>query len=362
MKSATSISLISVIGISLIAGCTGNEDDVCHKTRLEAFGDRYRPHTKDSISLRGSVTPDTAVFICGVEFPPDYDWRRDTSFGNIQARIILMRDGCRVMEIPAGGGSHASTDPDLHHLVDGHVYTEFTYGKGTVIGRDGADLFTYQEKEILRGLMVEGDEVWTLGQYKDKDGFALRRNGVIVMEKENGQVAGRITDRMDYPGGALYRDSGHLYFAYWRPAAAGSMDRAWYIVEDGQETQVQVESSGIYDIRVKDGTVIKTPVTPSHSLYNKYTDGETTVTVVAYSDGSILISYPGMKCDDPEKGGYYFFSYRNACLSGKTLYLALTPFEKGKAPFLWRNGTVSEIEMNGFVTAVDVSVLPREGS
>lgn len=360
------IDLLIVVSFTLAAaGCDRYDDnpEIAHHTKMEAFSDRYGPkHRTDTTNLRGGLSPDTVLFVSGVAFPEDYDWRRDTSYGDVSASIVLFRDKKKILEIPAGKGAHVSPAPDLHHLFDGHIYTEFTDRNNTMIGRDGETLFTYSGRETLHGLLVDGDDIWTLGQNKDKEGFALRRNGKVVLEKENGHISGRMTERPDYPGGALYSDSGHMYFSYWRYVTENSTGKAWFIVEDGRETQVMVGREENYDIRVIGGELVVESITPSQSCFNEYYDGGRKATVVSYYDGTILVSYPGTHFENQCRVSYYFFSCRNACLAGKNLYLAITPCQEGKSPFLWKNGEIFEFEMNGFLTAVSASIIPRDKS
>lgn len=337
-----------------------DNDELPHKKKMEAFSDRYCPgRHSDSLLCENNIM-DTTVFIAGVEFPEDYDWRRDTSYGNITGRIVLLKDGVRISEIKAGGGAHASTDPDMHHLVDGHIFTEFTDGSMTYIGRDGTELFSYKGCETLRGLVVDSDEVFTLGQRKDGSGFCLRRNGVEIFSREGAVVAGQMTDDRDYPTGALYRDGGHLYFSYWRPLTTSGGGRAWFIVEDGHETQITTAGDGMFDIRIRDGSVIVKPITSFHAVYVSLSDDEYKALVISYPDRTLLISNDSLGFYTFTEEKYYFFSFWNCDLAGDVLYLAITPLEKGKAPVLWKNGALSEININGFVTAVDVSVIPRQ--
>lgn len=362
MKPASFISAVTAIVTAIsFNGCIpdGYDTEKAHKTRLEAFSDKFRPFTRyDTSSVHRPHGSDTSIFISAVEFPEEYDWRRDTSYGDVEARIVLFKDERKVMEIAAGKGTCVSAAPDRHHLVGGHIYTEHTGSQGTVIGRDGEVLFSWPEKEVLRGLLVEDDGIYTLGQELDGSGFALRRNGAPVFSREQGCVAGMMTDRADFPDGALYRDSGHLYFCYWRPETAGSGRKAWYVVEDGQETQIQTGSDGLFDIRIKEGKTSITPVTPKHTDVFTFPGINGQAMVLVYNDGTIQYYNPDANVMGTMKEKCFAFSFRNFCFLNGVLYMALTPVEEGKSSFLWRNGAVSDIGIHGFITSVDVSVLP----
>lgn len=352
-------TLLGTICISscLAAGCTGKDEEKPHKTRLEAFSDRMATGSRRADTLhRSSHSSDTLIFVSGVEFPEGYDWRQDSLYGTTPGHILLFRNGERVLSIEAGGGAHASTDPDMHHLSGGHIFTEFTDSRKTYIGKDGKDLFSYEGKEYLCGLLTDGENVYTLGQNKDGKGFSLRCNGKVLFMHQEGSICGRMTDNPDYPSGALYTDSGHMYFCYRRPLTSGGHSYAWFIVEDGNETQVYTETDGLYDIRVKNGEIAKTRISSIYARSFEYHDGADYARITWYDNGSMLIwhgsaSVPYVK-DDP----HYFFSAMNGCLYGDDLYIAATPVKEGSRPFIWKNGEEKELDINGFVTAV--SVLP----
>ena len=59
-------------------------------------------------------------------------------------------------------------------IREGHLYTDNLDGTETVIRRDGEELFRYPGRESLRGFLLVGGKVHTLGQNLDGDGFAYR--------------------------------------------------------------------------------------------------------------------------------------------------------------------------------------------
>ncbi|MBO6045611.1 MAG: hypothetical protein J6P69_07170 [Bacteroidales bacterium] len=350
--------LTITVSVILCAGCTVKEESngISH---LAAFRDRYQDSRREGGGGVLAVTPmDTSVFVVAVEFPEGYDWRRDSSYGAVSGSLALYRDGERTLSIPAGPGLKASLDPDLHHLVDGHLYTESCTVGETVISKDGEELFSYPGREFLCGLLVEGGDIYTLGQSRSGSGFSLRRNGGEIITRSDGSVASHMSDNPEYQGGALYRDGGHLYFSYWKPLAKGSALRVWYIVEDGEETAVDAAPEGIYDIRVLDGDLKITPRSSKTSWERwSYTDGKWNASVMVYKDGNVIVAAP---FDNSRR--YYFndhllFSFRNACLSGKHFYIGLNPPDRGESPSLWLDGeTDFRLEINGFITEVGVSV------
>ena len=344
-------NFLPLIAIAVaLAGCRGASGGVSH---LEAFRDRYTV-TRRGTGLPGKELPgaDTVAYLTVLEFPEGYDWRRDTSFGEVSGRIVLYRDSVRVLEIPAGPGSLAGLDPDLHHLVGGRVYTESCTDSETVIGLDGTRLFSYPGREVLCGLLVEGEDIYTLGRNRSGEGFALRRNGDIVFSRPDGTVTAQFSSRTEYPSGALYRDGDHIYFSYCE--ILGSK-RIWYMVEDGVESRVTVPDGRVYDIRMKGGELELTPIKPSPlGVYTYAADVWKSVVAVSREGRLILYSplWPTSKnIDQP----VLFVSFRDACVFGKHLYVAMNPLASGSKPFLSRDGEfLFGLDVNGFITEVSV--------
>lgn len=154
---------------------------------------------------------DTIIRFSAVNVPAGYDWHRDTACGNAEAELIIYENFLPVLKISAGERFLVSTDPDTHHWLDGNLYTEYTTSSETVIKRNGEELFRYKGREFLKGLLIDGDGLWTLGQNKDEGGFSLRCNGETVLKKSEGVVFGNLN--LD-PHGGLYRDCGKNCFCY----------------------------------------------------------------------------------------------------------------------------------------------------
>lgn len=344
MKRLLNIILYSAVLMGCVAESTGIR-------KLEAFGDRYVEGVRGGgVPVHPRAEKDTVVYMTGVEFPEGYDWRRDSSFGEVNGRLVLFRDSIRVLEIPAGAGSIASLAPDLHHLCGGHIYTESCTEEGTVIGRDGEMLFSYPGRELLCGLLVEGDDVYTLGRSRSGQGFSLRRNGVEVFSRPDGGIAAQFSARPDYPSGALYRDERHMCFSYWRPSGD---DKEWYVVKDGTESPVAVPDGRMYDIRIRDGVLDISPVKSSAVRVFNYVEGSWKSTVVVSKVGGLTIYSPLWPTYSVISGQMLFLSFRNASLFGHRLYMALNPLDDDEAPFLWRDGqSLYSLGLHGFVTEV----------
>lgn len=343
-------NLLLLFTIVILAGCRDGVTGISH---LEAFADRYSGGHRNEILTGQKAEPqDTVVYMTAVEFPEGYDWHRDSSFGEVPGRIVLYRDSIRILEIPAGPGCLAGTEPDLHHLVDGHVYTESCTDDATIIGCDGEILFSYPVRELLCGLLVEGKDIYTLGNSRSGRGFSLRRNGEELFSRPVGGIAAQISSRPDYLTGALYRDGGHMYFSYWEPLGD---KKIWYIVEDGVETRVEVPDEQVYDIRVKGGVLGFKFVKSSPLGVYTYAEDSWKCVVVVSRAGHISLYTPLWPTSRFLSDAVFFPSFRNACVFGERLYLAMNPLADVRKPFLWRNEKILfSLDMNGFLTEVSV--------
>ena len=346
MKNFLSIICLLII----LVGCDRAVGGVSY---LEAFRDRYTiSHRGTGAAVREEARTDTVIYMTALEFPEGYDWRRDTSFGEVQGRIVLYRDSVRILEIPAGPGSLASLDPDLHHLVAGHVYTESCTTDETVIGLDGERLFSYPGRELLCGLLAGVGEVYTLGRNRSGSGFSLRRNGEVLFSRTEGSVPAHFSARPEYSSGALYRDGDHMYFSYWQPAGAG---REWYVVEDGTESRVEVPDERMYDIRIRDGVPEITPMKASPLGVYHYADGSWKAVVAVSREGSLILYSPLWATSRNINQPMLFVSFRDACVFGHHLYIAMNPLAEGSRPYVRRDDdTLFGLDINGFITEISV--------
>lgn len=188
------------------------------------------------------------VWASGVDFPPGYDWQRDTAYGTVDAHLVLFRDGAPVITVQTGERWHVSTDTDMHRIVQGHLYTDYSSAEATWIGRDGTELFHYEGREMMAGFLVREESVWTLGlDRSDGQGLSLRRDGKVVFEDPDGLLLPG-ADNPAFPGGLLHEDEGALYFFYYKDSADG---REWYQVRDGipEILPLEKELSAIFDVR-----------------------------------------------------------------------------------------------------------------
>lgn len=239
-------SFLFSILLAMLAGCNLLENDLAVD---RPRGRNPRPdNAADSVNNIKSpdepaelrLTLDTTVFVSAVRCGSGYDWQRDTAYGCADAQLILYKNGEEVLCLPAGGDSHISAAPDMHHILDGHLYTEYCDYSRTFICRDGEELFTISGRELLVGLLEREGEVYTLSLRLSSGGLVYRKNGVAVFSKSGAKAFGSFDDPSYGPGGALYMDAGALCFAYKEGLSC-------YIVRDGLPTLVT--GTGWYDVK-----------------------------------------------------------------------------------------------------------------
>ncbi len=199
----------------------------------------------------GSETADTLLWFSAVRFPDDYDWQRDTAYGNVPCELLLYRDFTPVLTLASGPDACFSPDPDRHHILSGHLYTERMVDGQTRIGRDGVELFRIEDREYLVGLLEEGGDLYTLSRPARGEGFRFRMNGVLLYEDADGIPYGDLLDPSYAPTGALYRDEGDLVFCFH---VGGPQQEEPYVVRKGRPAPLETTvRSGLLDVKILDG-------------------------------------------------------------------------------------------------------------
>ena len=417
LKTMKSLFPFALAAFAVIAACTP-ETFTLNPVISRNYALGPGPHSGsggDSTAVLPPAVRDTSVLVSAVEFPEDYDWRRDTAFGQVAGKVLLFRNGDRILEIPAGATGKASVDPDMHHLVDGHLYTEYTDGAHTYVSRDGDPLYTFDGKEYLRGLLPLNGKLYTLSQRKDGKGFVLRCDGQTLLDKDSGLILKSFRDYPDRQSGALYENEGKVCFHYSKGL---DKDKLWYSVQDLVESQIYVYDGELLDARyfgddlcvvstlsgrglqmtvgkrqdivqkaaspmlsgvslVKSGqevfaigrikyihlkkTALETCIWSSSGVQS-HIDGEYQFVLDADknifmygSDGNSGTEVLNSGCERVSSiGGMVPYSRRVAAMHGAQMYLALTPADSSGRTVLWSKGKETELAFNGFLTDIDV--------
>ena len=397
----------------LPAACAAALLAACQPSGWESFQlERYRMDTEKPpvrrerdttalVEIGDALVKETAVYLSAVVFPEGYDWVRDTSYREVEKTLVLLRNGVRVLSLPAGPGTEIGTDPDMHRIRDGQLYSDYSTVTETVVRRGGVELFRFAGREHFVSFHVWNGQVHTLGRRRDGNGFAYRVDGKVVYARERGVPVGR-----------LHRDGEAVCFAF--------EDDACYFFVDGKLTQIPPPAGtrGTFDARRQDGEFQLalrssqasgapvlllgekryTPYCPWHiaqvnrcrfaegnerlllNISCTSTDGERQDAVWGrdapelsfapgrkvfdsfFSGGSIgylaateerlFIRPPGGE-ERTLEGQYRFLSEACAWQEGKRLYAALTGVN-GTPSVLWRNGEAETVPLWGYLTGVSV--------
>lgn len=358
----------------------------------------HRPVMREDIPGKGPHM-DTAVFVSAVRAPESYDWIRDTAWDAAGCELLLYRDSSLLLTVPTGKDRHVSADPDLHHVINGRLYTEYADRNRSYVGRDGKILFSWEGRDLILGLLDREDGLWTLGRPRSGEGFCLRKDGQPVLAREDGRVIGRFGAPGYWQQGALYIDNGDICFCY-KILQEGR--ETLYMVRNGTESVIfSTAYLRTLDARVIDGDIC-TLCREGSSTMMKYRGNSWDLGfggLLLWADAGITLyremlcaagvyeftpyeedysglawpdSYDEFECPD---GLLFTDGQRLACydgplaegrmmteccgaVTGGRFIMALSPREIEKRPCLWEDGAVTEFNINGFLTGVDVVVSP----
>lgn len=409
MKNSILIALLlSVVSCEFL-----DEGYMIGTRRSDVFRDNIsREKVKDPELLRNS---DTIIYVTGVDFPKEYDWRRDTAYGGVRSEIVIFANGKKIRNIPAGDEFQISPNPGRHWLVEGKLYTDYCDSGVTIIKRDGEEIIRYDGMEAIKGFLVKEDKVYTLGQNLDGKGFSLRCNGEKIFSSKNGSVVGNMCDFSGI-GGALEDNNGPAFKYY---TYSISSLRRWYYYHNGKEEEIVFDNGvmQVYDICVHNeklyyltyryGRISVNIGDDTNTLHGPTAKDITSCRIIVI-DNQVFVrgeavdykhnpytvlwnlsghmefalrpgsramnifyenkqySFPMINKDSDltgiySSGKWYDFKEKayvlsNACTmrSGDKFYVACTSVESGHNPFLWVNGEIKTIGLNGYLTSVEV--------
>ena len=336
----------------------------------------------------GTALADTVIWVSALEFPESYDWRKDSSYGAVDARLLLFRNGIRVLEIPARGNA----SPDGHHIIGGHLFSEYyDSGGNTRFLRDGTEYLKVQGKRSLAGLLEKDGTTYRVITTYGLPGFTLYKDTDVMLVKDRGKLQGEFGEPQYAGTGALYEDNGHVVLCY---SVGSSPGCNWYIVEDGVERQGKNLYFSATSLRLVDGTAVSVPgyggtftwtsaavwnqngiVTagqsgdryivrrPSGDSYINTDDPDARIYLSGQSQAAVSWSAADatvtvFRDDGPGEvlDGKWSYVYPSCGLmAGKRLFLALTPAEDSSAAVILCDGAKTETRFHGFFTNVSMT-------
>lgn len=352
----------------------------------------------------------TVIHVTAMEYPEGYDWRADLEKGSVKCSLTVYADGLPMMKVPVGDEYEVSSDPDMHRMADGHLYTDYSTDSETVIKKDGKEIIRYQGREMICGLQVDGVDVYTLGHPREGEGFCYRKNGEPVIERTQGRS---FAD--------LYKDGTDICFAFYEPVASVSEPiYRYYHVCDGEVTQAAVREDvrKVWDMISVGGsisylasvtgisspvlftsssmTALNMPESASLLACNMLAEGGTIYVEGLFSGhdksvtsglwdmkgqsslfeegmtvSSICMNGDGICCmlnptASHERGiiyrcgetfrmyaGYASMGSNTAVAVDGIMYAGLSSLSGGR-PMIWKDGGVNYLDINGFISTVSV--------
>ena len=192
--------------------------------------------------MGGGLSQLPVCYVTAFEYQKDYNWRSDQERETVKCSLIVYADEVPIMKLPVGSAYEIGSDPDMHRILQRHLYTDYSTESETIIKKDGVELYRYSGREAICGMEIMGEDIYALGQSRTGQGFSYRRNGEVVLKREYATVIGR-----------LINDNGSLCFAFCEPIQ--NADRPvsrYYSSVDGRISQVAVREDikTIWDILV----------------------------------------------------------------------------------------------------------------
>lgn len=352
------------------------------------------------------------TYVTAFDYPDGYDWFSDSEKGAVKCSLAVFADGRPILKVPVGDQYCVSSDPDMHRMIDGHLYTDFATDDETVIKKDGKPFLSFEGRESVTAMMVKGDSLYTLGHKRNGKGFVFRINGQTVLERDSGYAFGRLADLGD-----------DIAFAFAEPinSAEGGQER-YYCFMDGKvvQTALREDVRKVWDIVIHGGKIfylasltgVFEPVIVSESSIEALSLPFQTrmVTGQLFSVGSLLGTEmilssntglssaiwlqnrilrnfdPGMTVASIWSGEEGIFCLLNgragmsavfrmgeyillpdgyACLGSSPIDMAdgmLTvglSSLTGARPLIWKDGDVEELDVNGYICTVSSVRTPR---
>ena len=193
------------------------------------------------------VSSQSITYVSAFDYPEGYDWRSDSERGEVKCSLVVFKAGIPMLKVPVGNEYNVSPDPDMHRVIDGHLYTDFSTPSHTVIKKDGKPLFSYPKAEMLYDFKVSDGDVYTLGHTRYGGGFSFRINGEVVLERESGYTIERI----------IVEDT-TFCIAFSEPVVLteGEVER-YYLMRGGKVSQVALRDDikKVWDISIYKGEI-----------------------------------------------------------------------------------------------------------
>lgn len=228
--------------------CAGLWAVVCFAVQSCGITELYKVDGDDKNGVWNGPAADPSpmspslTFVSAFDYPDGYDWRSDPDRGHVKCSLVVFREGLPVLKVPVGNEYSVSPDPDMHRIIDGQLYTDFSDGTETLLKKNGKPVLSYPGAEMICDMKVKGSDIYTLGHSRTGQGFALRLNGSVLLSREAGYTFERI----------LIEDT-EVSVAFAEPivSSSGTVER-YYVMRGGKVTQIALRDDikQVWDVAV----------------------------------------------------------------------------------------------------------------
>lgn len=389
-----------VVGLTMVMSCGLREIGEPQKNEgvWQGPGSELKPGGSGSVKK-------SVWYVTGFDYPEGYDWMSDPEAGSVKCSLVVYANAVPMLKVPVGMEYQTSADPDMHRMIDGDLYTDFSTDSMTIIKKNGRYLFSYPGREMIAGMHVDSSGVYTLGQFRHGEGFTFRRNGELLLERKKGSLMSRV---------AVIENG----FAFSEKVSGSDMER-YYLYHKGEVSQIAVREDvrKVWDVTVCNGVVCfiasltgitypvlvcgddihmldfpsRTKVTSccfiqteddvliegvfattngalTSGLWSKdkreqifptgltvwtscVSDGGFSCLLSHYATGSHKISRCGEIYALPE--GYTAMGTAPLAMADGILYVGMTSL-KGAEPAVWMDGEIRKLGFNGYISSVSV--------
>lgn len=131
-------------------------------------------------------------YMTTLEYPPGYNWKSDPEAGQVKCSLVVYADGKAKMKLAVGDKYNVSSDADMHMMVQGHLFTEYSTDTQTIVKQDGVESFRFSGREDICALTMDGTDIYTLGNSRTGSGFSFRKNGQTLLSRKYARAYERL--------------------------------------------------------------------------------------------------------------------------------------------------------------------------
>lgn len=364
-----------------------------------------------STEISSGIVGEMSCVVTAFSYPESFDWYNG-DVTKVKSSLIAFKDGTPIVRLSVGEGYNVSHEPDRHRFIEGHLYTDCPVNGEMVLSVDGKQIVRYEGEERIVGMVIENGHVYTLGVPADGEGFVYRRDGEALISKHSGTVFKRLEkddDKICFAYGSRFITGDGEQIRYYmvrdgvekRIELPTGVDIVMDVISHKGETCCVAFSSYSKDayyyregfLRVLD--LPRSAVLTYASFINgnneapclegvyESVDGTQTCAIwieadeYLYIDNKLSVSYACTSSDwigfvmnplssdsnglimagsevstMPE--GYRCIGRCPVAMDEQEMFVGLSSTKKGR-PLLWRGGIVDTLDINGYISTVNLS-------